>query len=71
MDIKQKVIAITGAGRGLGRAIALSLAVGTTGVTTLDSGGTLVEMSDLAKAVRAAINPAASTPSTVGASRAT
>lgn len=26
MDIKQKVIAITGAGRGLGRAIALSLA---------------------------------------------
>ena len=26
MDIKQKLIAVTGAGRGLGRAIALSLA---------------------------------------------
>jgi nucleoside-diphosphate-sugar epimerase len=40
--------------------IALSLAVGSAGVTTIDSGGPLVEMSDLAEAVRAAINPAAS-----------
>ena len=39
--------------------IAVSLAVAVPGTTTVDSGGPLVEMADLAEEVRAAINPAA------------
>lgn len=40
--------------------LAVALAVDTPGMTTIDSGGSLVEMDDLAEAIRATMNPSAS-----------